>query len=124
MASKRKLKADFRSRRWRLPKEAFAIAPKKEPKPTDVIDKATWRSIVILPDDASWRTTDFHGSTFHHAADLWGHWVSLVLDLQSLADQPSDDALCIAALQVAPESTASTVYLLNATRPFCSIPAV
>jgi hypothetical protein len=28
--------ADFRSRRFKLPKEAFAIAPEIEPEPTDV----------------------------------------------------------------------------------------
>jgi hypothetical protein len=54
---------DFRYRRFRLPPEAFAIHPEgPELEPRDVIEEEVWRSVVVLPDDVSIRTTDDYGT--------------------------------------------------------------
>jgi hypothetical protein len=44
---------DFRARRVVLTRGDFAWAPKPEPLPSDRVDKATWSSIVTLPDDVA-----------------------------------------------------------------------
>jgi hypothetical protein len=106
-------KADFRTRRFKLPKEAFAVAPEVDPVPSDQIAEHSWRSIVALPDDVSIRTTDFHGSTFQRADQVFGRWVSLLLDLQSLVPKPPDDALCLAAILLIDELQASTYACLT-----------
>ena len=49
---------DFRFKRYKLPPEAFAIGPGKEPEPTDMVDEETWRNLVWLTDDVSLRTID------------------------------------------------------------------
>jgi hypothetical protein len=64
--------ADFRSKRSKLPPEAFAIAPEVEPEPSDPIDEETWTDLVHLPDDVSIRTSDFHGTLLKQANDAWG----------------------------------------------------
>src|SRR5437879_5362341 len=94
---------DFRLRRSKLPLDAFAIAPDKEPDPTDPIDESTWSSITSLPDDVALRTTDFHGAALHQAHEFWGNWVSLVLDLQGLVESPKDDPLCVVSLAMGDE---------------------
>lgn len=99
---------DFRSERVRLPKESFLIAPDEDPEPSDLIDKETWRSLVWLADDTSIRTSDHHGSILRDAHEAWGHWVSLVLDVQSLLEHPRDDALQLATLSAGDEWQAST----------------
>lgn len=67
--------ADFRARRTVLTRRDFAYAPKPAPQPSDIIGKATWNSIVSLPDDVAIRTTDYHGTTLTQLHDLWGAWV-------------------------------------------------
>jgi len=104
---------DFRSRRFKLPKEAFAIAPEIEPRPTDRILEEVWGSIVTLPDDVSIRTTDFHGSTLKDAHETWEHWITLLLDLQSLTPAPSEDGLCLATMILTDELQASTYACLT-----------
>jgi len=45
------------------------------PPRSDKIDKATWNSIVTLPDDVAIRTSNYHGGTLRQLDDLWGAWV-------------------------------------------------
>lgn len=104
---------DFRSVRQKLPPEAFAIGPKREPDPTDLIDIDTWRAITGLPDDVSLRTSDHHGSTLRNAYELWSHWPALTLELQSLVPDPREDALCLASLTVSDELQASLYAALT-----------
>lgn len=67
--------SDFRARRTVLIREDFAYAPKPAPPSSDHIDKATWDSIVTLPDDVAVRTTNYHGTTIRQLHDLWDAWV-------------------------------------------------
>lgn len=53
----------------------FAWAPKPEPPASDRIDKATWSSIVALPDDVAVRTSNHHGTALRQLDDLWGAWI-------------------------------------------------
>lgn len=99
---------DFRSERIRLPKESFLIHPDEDPEPSDLISKETWRELVWLADDTSIRTSDHHGSILRDANEMYGHWLTLVLDVQSLLDRPRDDALQLATLSAGDEWQAST----------------
>lgn len=65
---------DFRARRVVLTRGDFPYAPKSEPRASDVIDRASWASIVTLPDDVAIRTSNHHGSTLKQLDDLWGAW--------------------------------------------------
>lgn len=104
---------DFRGKRERLPKESFLIAPDVEPEPSDIIDSETWTSLVWLADDTSIRTSDHHGTILRDAHEMWGHWVALVLDVQSLLDRPHDDPLQVATLSAGDEWQASTYAALT-----------
>jgi len=39
---------DFRSKRHKLPPDAFLVGPEKEPDPTDLVDEETWHNLVWL----------------------------------------------------------------------------
>lgn len=67
--------SDFRSKRRVLTRGDFALAPKREQPPSDLIDRATWNSIVVLPDDVAIRTSSHHGTVLRQLDDLWGAWV-------------------------------------------------
>jgi hypothetical protein len=47
-----------------------------------MIDKATWDSIVVLPDDVAVRTSNYHGTVLMHLHDLWGAWIETFGDMQ------------------------------------------
>ncbi len=66
---------DFRARRAVLTRGDFLIARKPAEPASDRIDKATWDSVVTLPDDVSVRTTDYHGTTVRQLHELWGAWI-------------------------------------------------
>jgi hypothetical protein len=73
---------DFRSRRTVLVRSDFGYAPKPAPRPSDIIDKETWDSIVTLPDDVGVRTSNYHGTTIRQLHDLWGAWIECVGEKQ------------------------------------------
>jgi len=104
---------DFRSGRRKLPPEAFAIGPARDPEPTDLIDAPTWHGITSLPDDVSIRTSDHHGETLRRAYELWSHWPGLTLDLQSLVADPREDALALALMIMSDELQASLYAALT-----------
>ena len=60
----------------------FGYAPGLAPRPSDIIDEATWDSIVTLPDDVAVRTTNYHGTTIRQLHDLWGAWIECVGEKQ------------------------------------------
>jgi len=103
--------ADFRCRRYKLPPEAFAIAPEREPEPTDPVDQETWTNLTWLTDDVLLRTSDYHGDVLRNATQLVGHWIGMVLDLQGLAPNPRDDALCLACLDATDDFQASAYIM-------------
>ncbi len=91
MASNQK---DFRSTRILLPPDAFALGPKTNPLPTDLIDKDTWDSMINLPDDVSLRTSGDYGSTLKVFWNAWNDWICLVLALQNVAaPNPADSPI-------------------------------
>ena len=102
---------DFRLRRYKLPPEAFLIHPDKEIEPTDMVDPETWGEITTLPDDVSLRTSEHHGSLLRVANKLVGHWGAMVLDIQSLLENPRDDALALVCLDAGDDFQAS-IYLM------------
>lgn len=69
---------DFRARRVVLTRGDFGYAPKTESRPTDVIDRHTWNSIVILPDDVAIRTSNHHGTALRQLDALGGAWVEAI----------------------------------------------
>jgi hypothetical protein len=72
---------DFRSQRYKLPAEAFAIHPKgPEPSPRDIVDKEVWREIVYLPDDVSIRTSNDFGTELKAMIELWGSVVEMGME--------------------------------------------
>jgi len=75
-------KDDFRARRRILVRDDFGFAPGPAPRPSDIIDKLTWDSIVILPDDVAVRTSNYHGTALMQLHDLWGVWIESVGDVQ------------------------------------------
>jgi len=73
---------DFRARRTVLTRRDFGYAPKPAPRPSKIIDEATWESIVTLPDDVAVRTSNYHGTTIKQLDDLWGAWVDCYGEVQ------------------------------------------
>ena len=73
---------DFRARRVVLTRNDFGYAPGPEPPPSDRIRRATWSSIVTLPDDVAVRTSNHHGTTLQQLDELHGAWVRAVGDDQ------------------------------------------
>ena len=75
-------KDDFRARRRVLVRNDFGLAPERVPRPSDLIEKATWNSIVTLPDDVGVRTSNYHGTTIKQLENLWGAWIECVGEKQ------------------------------------------
>lgn len=105
--------AHFVAVRAKLPPDAFALGPEKDPDPTDPVDQPTWAGIVHLPDDVSLRTAEHHGSVLKSVYDLWGNWVSLVLDVQALQREPANGPLAAVMLDAGDEIQASTYAALT-----------
>jgi len=82
---KKTSKNDFRHSRRKLRPEDFAVGPKEEPPPSDLIDKDTWTGITSLPDDVSLRTSDHYGSLLKNYWDLWDEWICMSGALQKAA---------------------------------------
>jgi len=104
---------DFRSKRYKLPPDAFLVGPEKEPDPTDLVDEETWHNLVCLTDDVSLRTSEHHGTLLRRANQFLEHWTALLLDLQSLVPEPRDDALCLASLDASDDFQASLFTMLT-----------
>ncbi len=102
---------NFRTRRVRLPPEAFALAEGSERPPSDLVDEHSWSGITHLPDDVSLRTSDHHGSDLNRAYDAWGDWISLALALQYVdGAEPRVDAPTVIASFVVTDELQSSIY--------------
>lgn len=65
--------SDFRAKRFMLEKDDFALAGTDYPGPTDLIDEETWKSIIVLPDCVTIRTTDKYGSQLETNVGILGN---------------------------------------------------
>jgi hypothetical protein len=104
--------SDFRAKRLMLDDSDFAIAPGKYPGPTHLIAKATWESIVSLPDDVSIRTSDRYGPELEQMWEYCGKWVRLVGGVQALGSDPTKSPTAIAACDAGDEFQAATYCAL------------
>jgi hypothetical protein len=104
--------SDFRARRFMLERRDFALAKGRYSEPADLIPKATWRSIVGLPDDVSIRTSDRFGTELEKLWDYWGISVRVVLGVQALVADPSQSPAAIATSDASDEFQAATYCAL------------
>jgi hypothetical protein len=111
-AMKRLSASDFRARRLMLEDSDFAIALGNHPGPTNLIRKATWESIVSLPDDVSIRTSDQFGPQLEQLEDYWGMWGRVVIAIQELSSEPGELPTAAAACDAADEFQAATYCAL------------
>ncbi len=95
-----------------LEKRDFALASRKYPGPTNLIDKGTWRSIVSLPDDVSIRTSDKYGSQVGKIWDYWGLWTRVVGAVQAFSKNPRTSPTSIAASDATDEFQAAAYAAL------------
>jgi hypothetical protein len=104
--------SDFRANRLMLDDSDFAIAPGDYPGPTNLIQKATWTSIVSLPDDVSIRTSDQYGPQLEQMWEYWSMWGRTVLAIQELRSDPAESPTAVAACDAADEFQAATYCAL------------
>jgi hypothetical protein len=90
----------------------FGQTPGKYPGPTNLVEEATWKSIVGLPDDARIRTSDAYGSQLQTMWEYWGMWTRVVLGVQELYHDPTKSPTAIAAIDVGDEFQAGTYAAL------------
>jgi len=114
-ARRQRTSRDFRTRRVKLPPEAFAFAEGPDLPPSDLVDEHSWNGITNLPDDVSLRTGDDHGTDLKRAYDAWGDWVSLALALQYLdGPEPTTEAPSVVASFVATDEFQSSLIQRSA----------
>jgi hypothetical protein len=104
--------SDFRARRQMLENDDFATTPGNYAGPTNLIEEATWKSIVALPDDVSIRTSDAYGSQLQTMWEYWGLWNRVVLGVQDLYGDPTEAPTAIAASDAGDEFQAGTYAAL------------
>jgi hypothetical protein len=100
--------SDFRAKRLMLEESDFAEAPGNYPGPTKLIQKATWNSIVSLPDDVSIRASDQYGPELEQIWEYWEIWGRVVLAVQDLSGDPTESPTTVAACDAADEFQAAT----------------
>jgi hypothetical protein len=104
--------SDFRARRLMLEDEDFGQALGEYPGPTNLIDEATWKSIVGLPDDVSIRTSDAYGPQLQTMWEYRDMWTRVVLGVQELYRDPTKSPTAIAAIDAGDEFQAGTYAAL------------
>ena len=95
-----------------LEKDDFALAKGEYAGPTNLIDEATWRSIVGLPDDVSIRTSDRYGPQLAQMWEFWGMWPRVVGVVQALSKDCKESPTAIAACDAGDEFQAGTYAAL------------
>jgi hypothetical protein len=104
-------KEDFRSTRWVLDPDDFALSSgKPDPPPSDLVAKDVWSGIIDLPTDVSIRTSDHHGSLLAMDHRLWESCIDMLDQLKQKTP------LFSAVLDAADEFQACT---FNALHGFC-----
>jgi hypothetical protein len=104
--------SDFRAQRLMLEDSDFAIAPGRYAGPIKLIEEATWKSIISLPDDVNIRTSDQYGPELEQMWEYWGVWVRVVLAVQQLNSDPTESRTAAAACDAADEFHAATYCAL------------
>lgn len=104
--------SDFRAHRLMLEDTDFAIAPSNYPGLKNLVQRATWESIVSLPDDVSIRTSDQFGPQLGQMWEYWGLWGRVVLAIQELGSNPMGSPTAIAACEATDEFQAATYCAL------------
>ena len=104
--------SDFRARRFMLEKDDFAQASGEYAGPTNLIDEGTWKSLVVLPDDVSVRTSDKYGSQLQTMWEYWGMWTRVVGGVQALSGKPLESPTAWAACDATDEFQAATYTAL------------
>src|SRR5262245_40660100 len=73
--------ADFRSQRWVLDPDDFALSDDRpDPPPSDLIAREVWHGMTVVPSDVSIRTSDHRGTQLKLLYAWWGDWVAAVGD--------------------------------------------
>lgn len=85
----------------------FALAEGRYSGPVDLIPRATWRSIVGLPDDVSIRTSDRFGTEIEKLWDYWGISTRVVLGVQALVTDAGQSPIAIATSDASDEFQAA-----------------
>jgi hypothetical protein len=67
--------SDFRAVRHKLEPHEFAISEGMDVEPTALIDKETWSSLTVLPDDVAIRTSDHNGHRLALLQTLRHDWI-------------------------------------------------
>lgn len=83
---------DFRSIRYVMLPRDFALGSGREPKPTDLVDRETWKGITLLPDDVAVRTSNHNGHLLRILYKLWAGWVESLNQAQDPIDYGIYDA--------------------------------
>lgn len=105
--------SDFRARRFTLEKHDFAQASGEYEGPTDLINEDTWKSIVVLSDDVSIRTSDKYGPQLEQMWEHWNMWSRVVGGVQALTTDPTRCPTAIAACDAGDELQAATYCALT-----------
>ena len=74
--SRKLLLDDFRAVRLVLEAHDFALSPDEpDSPPEDLVDEATRRDLVTLPDTAAFFTSNDHGGELQLMSDLWAECI-------------------------------------------------
>lgn len=103
---------DFRAKRLMLEDKDFAVWRGKYAGSTNLVRKATWESLVSLPDDVSIRTSDCCGSQLEEMWKCCGAWTRVVLAVQALSNMPAESPTAVAACGAIDEFQASAYCAL------------
>jgi hypothetical protein len=98
---------DFRSKRFMLERDDFVLASGAHPGPTNLIDEDTWKSIIVLPDNVSIRTSDRYGPRLQQMWEYWGMWTRVVGGVQALSSDPTESPAAIAPCDAGDEFQAA-----------------
>ena len=98
--------SDFRSARWKMLPDDFAVWREDVQHPKDVIDEKTWKHLVLLPDDVSIQTSSMYGHHLREMVELCSAWQNFTFDALSL-EEGTSSPLGWAVLNSLPELEAS-----------------
>jgi hypothetical protein len=103
--------SDFRSIRWHLDPEDFALFEGKDPAAADLIDEETWHGIQMLPEDVSIRTSSHYGTELKAMHTIWSAWLEAVGE--PVDDLQRADCIYLSALDAADDIRAATFAALH-----------
>ena len=73
--------SDFRSQRWVLDPDDFALSDRRpDSPPSDLVAQEIWHHLTVLASDVSIRTSDHRGTALTLLCDWKGEWIEAVGD--------------------------------------------